>query len=143
MVSAPERFASRRVCNAVAATLNFRFRESWRELKRGRPGHRFQDRYKRARNETPQSGTAGRIAKMVGAVVSLAIALLLVVFPGPALPFFFIAGGLLATESKTIARFMDWGEVRVRKLADWGKRHWRRLPTAGRIAVLVLGACMS
>jgi hypothetical protein len=127
----------------VAATLNFNLRESWRDLKRGRPGHRFQDRYKRARNEKPRCGTAWRVAKIAGAVISLAIALLLVVFPGPAIPFFFITGGLLATESRTIARFMDWGEVHLRNLGAWGKRHWKRLPTAGRIALLVVGACLS
>jgi hypothetical protein len=28
----------------MAAASTFHFREHWRELKRGRPGHRFQDR---------------------------------------------------------------------------------------------------
>jgi hypothetical protein len=129
--------------NRVAATLNFHFRKSWRELKHGRPGHRFQDRYQRARRETEQCGPAQRILMLIAALVCLAIGVVLSVIPGPAVPFFFIAGGLLAAESRTIARFMDWSEIVCRKILAWGKRLWRRLPIAGRIGLLLVGACIS
>ena len=77
------------------------------------------------------------------AVVFLAIGIVLSVIPGPALPFFFLAGGLLASELRFVARFMDWSEVRIRKFAAWMKRHWRRLPVAGRIALFLFAACCS
>ncbi len=118
-------------------------RGHWEALKRGKPGHRFQSRYERARRSEHKAGAVQRIAMLVGGIVCLVIGALLVVFPGPALPFFFLAGGLMATESRMIARFMDWSELRLRKVASWGKRHWRRLPAAARVILAILGFCCS
>ena len=126
----------------MAAITQFHLRRQWRELRRGRPGHRFQARYERAQAEQ-RCGAGARILLMVIAVLFLAIGLVLSVFPGPALPFFFLAGGLLASELRFVARFMDWSEVRVRKIAAWLKHHWRRLPVLGRVALLIFGACCS
>ncbi len=119
-------------------------RKHWRELKRGRPGHRFQDRYERAKRERRKGGGAWRrVAMLAAGCVCLAIGVVLSVIPGPAIPFFFLAGGFFGTESRIVARFMDWIEVRARTLAAWAKRHWRRLPRPAQIALLVLGACCS
>lgn len=126
----------------MAAMMRFHFREHWRELRRGRPGRRFQARYQRA-HEDQRAGAAERIVLAMVAVVCLAIGVVLSVVPGPALPFFFLAGGLLATESLWVARFMDWSEVKLRLIFAWLKRVWRRLPVAGRIALSVFGTCCS
>ena len=128
--------------NPVAATMNLHFRERWRELKRGRPGSRFLDRYRRARHENHRHA-ARRVGLMLVGAVFLVLGIVFAVIPGPAIPFFFVAGALLATESRTIARFMDWSEVRLRQLAAWGKRLWRRLPTIARVLLLILAACLS
>jgi hypothetical protein len=127
----------------MAGTLHFHFRDQWRELKRSRPGHRFRDRYARAREEAHECGAGQRILTWVIGIVALAIAAFLSVFPGPAIPFFVVAGGLFATESRTIARFMDWAEVRGRRVAAWGKKRWRKLPTVARVALLIAGGCAS
>lgn len=126
----------------MAAIMQFHFREHWRELRRGRPGRRFQARYERA-HEQKRAGMGERIVLAAVAVVFLAIGIFLSVVPGPALPFFFLAGGLLATESLWVARFMDWSEVKLRVIVAWLKRVWRRLPVAGRIALSVFGTCCS
>lgn len=123
--------------------MNFHFRDRWRELKRGRPGHRFQDRYNRARHENHRCGAGQRIAMVVAGLISLAIGVVLTVIPGPALPFLFLAGALFASESRAIARFMDWSELLLRKIAGWGRRRWRRLPAAARVVLLILGTCVS
>lgn len=129
----------------MAATLHLRdyLRLHWQALRRGEPGRRFSDRYECARRERGSCGVGVRVALVAAAAVSLAIAVVLSVFPGPALPFYFLAGGLLATESRTIARAMDWTEVRARRIAAWGKRRWRRLPVAARVALLAVGAACS
>ena len=127
----------------MAATLSFHLRKHWRELQRGRPGHRFQARYERARQAQHRSGVATRIVLIALALGSLAIGAVLSVIPGPAIPFFFLGGGLLAGESRPIARFMDGCEVVGRRLVAWGKRQWKRLPLAGRIVVLMIGGCCS
>src|SRR5688572_16410802 len=101
---------------SMAIALHFSFREHWQELKRGRPGRRFQDRYDRARSEESRGGPIKRIALIGLAIVCLAIGVVLAVMPGPAVLFFFLAGGLLATESRIVARLMDWLEVRLRKI---------------------------
>jgi hypothetical protein len=50
---------------------------------------------------------------------------------------------LLATESRVIARFMDWSEVQLRKGIAWLRRRWRALPKFGKVAVLALAVCGS
>jgi hypothetical protein len=127
----------------MAATLNFHLRERWRALRRGRPGHRFQDHYEHAHCHAAACGAAERILLVIVAIIALAIGAVLSVVPGPAIPFFFVAGGLLAAESRTVAKFMDWAEVLVRRVFAWGKSRWRRLNTIGRALVLVLFACGS
>ena len=127
----------------MAAVTPFQFRSYWRELRRGKPGRRFQARYENARRAKQGSGTMQRVLLIAVAVVLLVIGGFLAVFPGPAIPFFLLAGGLLATESRLIARFMDWCEVQLRRFLTWGKRHWRRLPKAARIGLLVMGAACS
>ena len=84
-----------------------------------------------------------RIVMFSVALVALAIGVVLAVIPGPAIPFFLIAGGMLATESRTIARVMDWSEVRLRRILAWAKRRWRHLPMFGRVVVVALFACSS
>ncbi|MGH7944004.1 MAG: hypothetical protein ACREH8_11905 [Opitutaceae bacterium] len=77
------------------------------------------------------------------AILFLAIAVVLTVIPGPAFVFFILAGALLATESRTIGRFMDWCEVIVRKLVRWAKLRGSRLPTGARIALIIVAAAGS
>jgi hypothetical protein len=124
----------------MAAITHSDLRAHWRDLKRGRPGHRFQDRYERARKTTRQSGRARRIGLAAGGIVCVLIGLVLSVIPGPAIPFFLLGGAMLATESRRIARFMDWSEVRLRKLAAWAKRRWRKFPTVARVLLIIIGA---
>jgi hypothetical protein len=113
------------------------------EMLKGRPGHRFQDRYRRTKESKTPAVTWVRIANLALALVAFAIGAVLTVIPGPAILFFFIGGGLLAAESLLVARAMDWLEVRLRKIVAWLRRHWRRLPTLGRAVVIGAGAFVS
>lgn len=70
----------------------------------------------------------------------MAIGVVLVFIPGPAIVFFFLAGTLLALDWLWMARTLDWLEVKLRAWWESGRRAWRRLPTAGRVALLVVGA---
>lgn len=124
----------------MAFAVQQHFRDHWRELKHGRPGRRFQERYERARRDERRTGAAHRLAIFAAAGACLIVAGLLTLIPGPALPFYFLAGGLLATESRIVARFMDWSEMQVRSVVAWGKRRWRRLSGPARVLVVVLAA---
>ncbi len=117
------------------------FREHWRDLKRGRPGSRFEDRYERARRRERAPGK--RIILLAAGIVCFAIGVVLSVMPGPAILFFMVAGGLLGTESRFVARAMDWSELRLRKLVTWSKQHWKRMSPATRFIVVALGLSCS
>ena len=123
--------------------MTFRFREHWHEIKRGRPGHRFQARYAKTQQQKRQARFGHRIIFLIAGLLALAIGGLLAVFPGPAIPFFFLGGALLATESRAVAHLMDWSELRLRALAAWVEKRWRRLPGFARIVLVILGACCS
>ena len=122
------------------------FHRIWQGLKRGRSGHRFQDRYAEARkfrHDSSWAHRARRVLRLIVALVAVVIAVFLMVFPGPAIPFFFLAGTLLASESLYLARAMDWAEVRLRKLWKWGKGHWVELPGWGQAALVILLVSLS
>ncbi len=55
--------------------------------------------------------------------------------PGPAILFFAIAGGLLAAESRQVARILDWTEVQIRKVAVYLRARWIKLSLGGKIIV--------
>jgi uncharacterized membrane protein YbaN (DUF454 family) len=124
----------------MPATVNFHFREEWREIKRGRPGHRFQDRYERAHCSQRKACATERICFLIAGLLALAVGVVLVVIPGPAIPFFFLGGAFLAKESRGIARLMDWSEIRIREVVAWVKPRWKRLPRGLRITLMLLGA---
>ncbi len=109
----------------------------------GRPGHRFQDHYHRATQERQSAAAGRRVVNVVLAGFSLVLAFVLVIFPGPAIPFFFLAGVLLASESLAVARLMDWLELKFRAAWRWGKRRWDRLPHAARVTMKLLAPCAS
>lgn len=127
----------------MAATMPVSFRRYWRELQQGRPGHRFRSRYERTRKAERRSGAGQRILLVALAFVLIAIGAILLVIPGPGIPFLLLGGGMLATESQSVARFMDWCEVKGRQGVAWGKRRWKRLPLLARIALVLSSACCS
>lgn len=96
----------------------------WQTLKRGRPGRRFCDRYEASRRATRRSTLVQRVLRMTLAAVAIVIGVVLVFVPGPAVLFFAIAGALLASESRSVARFMDWCEVTLRDA--WNRVRGRR-----------------
>lgn len=120
-----------------------RLHTQWRQLKASRPGHRFRDRYERNRHSHDKLKLVWRVVRVALAAVLTAIGVLLVFIPGPAILFFALAGALLATDSLPLAKVLDWTEVRARQLGAKIRRHWRRLPTSGRIVVTAVALCLS
>lgn len=66
------------------------------------------------------------------------IGIFLLVFPGPGIPFLFVGGGLLASESQPLARFLDWSEVTIRRVIAWAKQLWRTMPATLRVAAVLV-----
>jgi len=118
-------------------------KKQWRSLKRGQPGRRFKARYDAGRNARKDASwgfKVFRLARIIMALALVAVGIVLMFIPGPAVLFFLLAGSLLAAESLMIANVLDWAELRMRAAFSWLKRHWIKLHLAGKMAVTGLAA---
>ena len=109
----------------------------WSELKRGTPGKRFQQQY-RKRHESGSSPARKVLFLGSGALV-IAAGLFFLPAPGPGWAIIFIGGGLIAQESKAASKVLDWVELRLRAVVDWAQRMWRRASTPARVGLVALG----
>jgi uncharacterized protein (TIGR02611 family) len=115
-------------------------REQWREFAQSKPGHRFQDRYRR--RQEMRRHILKRVALiLLGTVVAFG-SLFLAPLPGPGFATVFIGLAILAGELLPAARFLDWAEVRLRRLARFVGKVWRSsvLGKVSVVAVVVLCA---
>lgn len=83
-----------------------------------------------------------RLGQPVAAIILLAIGVVLTFIPGPAIVFFFAGAGLLAGESRVLARWLDWSELKLRKSFHWLKRWWKQASRIAKSAVTFLGSCV-
>src|SRR6185437_8152451 len=89
-------------------------KRSWQRFKADQPGQRFQQQFKR-RHEVAR--TPLQKALVVGAGVLLTgVGILLFFLPGPGVLFVLLGTVLIAQQSITVARGLDWTEIRLRKL---------------------------
>lgn len=119
------------------------FFRRWSNPCPGRPGRRFRDRYERNRRRTTPYRWLGQLLRLLLALVCFCIGVVLAFVPGPAIVFFFLAGALIASDWRWAAVVLDWLEVRLRRVGRWAARVWRRLPLAGRVALLLAGTALS
>lgn len=116
-----------------------KLKEKWRKFRQGQPGRRFQDRYERKRHANQKRSLYWKIFQVALALGLLLIGVVFVFIPGPAILFFAIGASMLATQSRRIARLLDWTEVKIRGLGAWVKGWWKRTSMAARGAVVGLG----
>ncbi len=108
---------------------------SWWHFKKSKPGDRFQVRYYRRQQSAP-----GRLSTIFNIVVGSILVIFSAFFgwaPGPGLLTFLIGLALIGGEFLTIARFLDWSEVRLRKLAHLVGVVWRSSTIGKALIVLV------
>lgn len=119
------------------------FWHEWREVRHGPPGRRFQEYYQRAHRRRAGRGWIGRVLRIAVAVASFAIGVVLVFIPGPAVLFFALTGVLLANESRAVARFLDWSEIKLRHAGAALARRWRSWSTRVKLVLATtLGAVL-
>jgi uncharacterized protein (TIGR02611 family) len=114
-------------------------RDHLRDIKKGRPGQRFQDHYRHEKEAKSGRSSSGRIWRLILGLAAVIVGAVLCVIPGPGLPFIFLGGGLLAAESLIVARVMDWLELRVRAVWRWARRYWTKMNGWQRAGVIVVG----
>lgn len=116
-------------------------RENWRELKDGEPGSRFVDHFERRQER--RHGPWKRVVLIVGGVALLVAGLFMLIAPGPGILGVLIGGGLIAQESRTAARAMDWLEVRARQVTEPARRAWDRASNPVRVALVALSLILA
>jgi hypothetical protein len=109
-------------------------KQQWTQLKQYPPGQRFLRRYEAQRLRAPNGSSVARRFVTFGAAAILgAIGVVLVFTPGPAVLFFFLAGAVLAEESRSTARLLDGCEVWCRRSGRVIHRSWRQLSGTMRV----------
>jgi len=102
-----------------------RTKESWRRFAASRPGHRFQERYRRQQHSEHGWRDPRRLFFVVGGLAIAMASLLLGILPGPGTLTFFVGLGMISGEFLPVARLLDWAEVRARKLGRRVGGVWR------------------
>ena len=113
-----------------------KLKRSWRQLKAGRAGHRFQSEYE-AQQESRRPAWARPLSMAAGTVV-MAVGVVALPAPGPGILVIAMGAALLARESLVAARTLDWIELRLRGGLAWLKNAWKTAPPPLKVlAVLV------
>lgn len=113
-----------------------RAKRSWRNFKKSKPGDRFQVRYYYRK----QRGT-GRLSRIFNVFLGSVLVIMSTLFgwaPGLGLVTLLIGLALIAGELFPVARFLDWSEVKLRKLARLAGKVWAGATPVGRTMIVVL-----
>jgi uncharacterized protein (TIGR02611 family) len=113
-------------------------KEHWNELKSSRPGRRFQERYERRKKEHRGSFHWGRWLNIIGGTLVVLMGVFMLAVPGPGMLVAVVGLSLLGSEFLTLARFLDWSEVKLRKMFAWGCRWWKEAGWAARTSLILL-----
>lgn len=97
-----------------------KLKDDFRKLKKGEPGRRFIDHYRRHRQSESRREAGWKTAAYIGAaVVLLTMGALLSLVPGlPGIVLGIPAIGLLVARLKFFARFLDRAEILARRMWD-------------------------
>jgi hypothetical protein len=114
-------------------------KQRWCDFRRGRPGHRFQQRFEENKQARAGRSSFMKCLKPAAALVIIAAGVVLCFIPGPGLLLIFIGASLLADVSRPVARALDWLEVRIRKVIARGRRWWNHASRTAKYAVVILG----
>ena len=114
---------------------------SWRLFINTKPGDRFQVRYYRRQQSAP-----GRLSMIFNIVVGSVLVIFSTFFgwaPGPGLLTFILGLALIGGEFLPVARFLDWAEVKLRKLAHFTAVLWRAGVAGKAMIILIILICVA
>ena len=84
-----------------------------------------------------------RLLKPAVGIILFTAGVVLCFIPGPGIPLIIIGGGLLADESRPVARGMDWVELRAQKVFSWGRHWWNHASKIAKHAVIALAVLVA
>lgn len=120
-----------------------KLKRSWRQLKAGRPGARFQLEYE-AQQKSRRPAWVRPVWVAVGTAL-LAVGLVALPAPGPGILVIAFGAAIIARESRVAARVLDWIEPRLRAVWTWAGNVWRvaPLPVNVLLALLVMALAVA
>jgi len=107
-----------------------RLKYEWSAFKGLEPGERFQTQYRRHRQSEAGKSPFRRVLHVIVGVAALALGVVLMFTPGPAVLLFLLAGGLFAMQSLAVARALDGTELRARASLRAIRKRFSRHRTA-------------
>jgi hypothetical protein len=120
-----------------------RAKRSWRLFTSSKPGDRFQVRYYYHRQSRHGRSSFSRVFNIVVGSVLVIFSVFFGWAPGPGTLTLVIGLSMLGSEFLVVARFLDWAEVRLRKLAHFVGVVWRSSTIAKALIVLVVLALVA
>jgi uncharacterized protein (TIGR02611 family) len=87
----------------------------WAELRNGRPGRRFQERFERMRARS-KHGALRKAAAMAAGVAIVLAGIVFLPMPGPGIAIIAVGAVLLAERSHATAKALDWLELKLRRV---------------------------
>lgn len=117
-----------------------KLKKHWQELEQYPPGERFQRRNRRRREQRKRSGRSLRVG---GGLLLIVLGLMLLFVPGPGTIVALIGLALLAQESMFVARWLDWMELRGRRVASFIANHWAHTSSVIRGLIVLAGVAVA
>lgn len=118
------------------------FRQNWDQLRKGKPGSRFEDQHSRNHKKPRARRTAPALNIAAGGSIML-VGLFMVPAPGPGWAVVFAGGAILAREFLFVARALDRLEVLFRKLAHLAKKYWAVSPIPLKMLAVAVAIALS
>jgi putative transmembrane protein PGPGW len=115
-----------------------RAKRSWRLFTSSKPGDRFQVRYYYHRQSRHGRSSLSRIFNIFVGSVLVLFSVFFGWAPGPGTLTLIIGLSMLGSEFLVVARFLDWAEVRLRKLAHFVGVVWSSSMVGKALIVLVV-----
>ncbi|MBX3148046.1 MAG: hypothetical protein KF785_14875 [Gemmatimonadales bacterium] len=116
-------------------------KREWRLLRDAEPGRRFRDRYRRTRKGGSSFGA--RVARMVAGLAITAAGAFMVPAPGPGWLVVALGLGLIASDIRPLATFLDRAELRVRDIGEGLSVWWSARSRSVRMMLGALGGLVA
>lgn len=111
----------------------------WHRLKSGEPGQRFLDVFRLRTERRNEGHMRSRALFTGGGLLLILIGAGIGWLPGPGGVLAVLGVALVAAESRSVARTLDWVELRLRTPVRRGRDVWQTRGLAGRILLSALG----
>jgi uncharacterized protein (TIGR02611 family) len=114
-----------------------RLKNDWRRLARAPAGTRFRGLH-RAHQRRRRRGSS-RVWTVTAGLAIMSVGVVALPAPGPGTLVIILGAALVARESATVARVLDWLELRLRRAVEWCRAVWRGAPPVGKVMAALAG----